>query len=134
MLVKWVSVDSTPLPVSHGRLLLPTMKQTPVKRFKYNVVAHNQIYNCNLILFEPKFSKIWHYLNRVIPDKCLTNHVAHILARLLSAMMSIDLPREVYRRNKALWFWLEQNYNAILEVFQEYRISIRIGKCIYVLS
>ena len=134
MTVKWISVDNNSFEVNHGRLMIPFSKQTPVRRYKCNTSIHNQIYLCNLILFEPKFSKIWHFLNRVIPDKLITNHVCHLLARMLSTMLSIDLPREVYRKKKALWFWMEQNYDVIQECFRTYRISIKINKCIYVLS
>ena len=134
MTVQWISVDNTTFEVRHARLLLPVVKQTPVRRFKYNTMVHNQIYLSNLILFEPRFSQIWHYLNRVIPEKLLTNHVGHLLTRLLSTLLAIDLPREVYRKNKALWFWMDRNFDLIKDCFASHRISIKINKCIYVLS
>ena len=134
MTVRWISLDQQRFDVRHGKVLMPPIRHVLIRRCGFNTLVHNQIYKVNLILFEPAYSKIWHFLNRVIPGRLLSHRVTHPLARLMSTILGIDLPREVYRREKPLWYWLERNYNYILECFAEHRISIKIGKCVYVLS
>lgn len=72
-------------------------------------------------------SNTFRFLHAIFDSKFLNFANLSILARLFSRYSHVVCTREVYRRKKCIYFWLEQNFTEFKKLFTENKIVIHIN-------
>ena len=124
---KWY-VDGVPVPLIPGQSLDLSVYPTSngVHRPQLNVGSNERLRSL-LCCFDVRYTRIWELFTRRVPRQYITPRLAVDFARIMEALTNNYMPRAVFHCNKAIWWWLEQNFDIIELALQEHFINAKIG-------
>ena len=124
-MTSWIKTDGVYMLFTKGRPSTKTWRENP-RRLIGGEVQEEVIYRLRLThrRFVPELSKIYLYMKSKIPEPIVPHDVFLCVGWLIARNLHIQFPREAYRRKSTTIYWLNQQFNQIMNYFHTHDVSI----------